>query len=233
MSWAAEHSILAAGAPRGFAPYHPWDRNFFLLYVLLIWLGILMGFTPQVVRHITQSQPPYPLIVHFHALAFVGWLVLLTAQVMLILGPATAVVVQRHLFGGPHSDVAFFSVQLTDILAFAGLIVPAVLLRDQPAAHKRLILLATLYIADAGFSRWLGDPLQTRVGDAFWGQMAQLYLGNDLLIVGLGIYDLITRQRLQRAYIAGVAWIVAIQMTAVAVYLTPAWKPVAQRLLGL
>ena len=54
-----------------------------MLYVLLMWLGIAMGFGPQIVNHIEKHAPPYPLIVHVHALAFVGWLVLLTSRVWL------------------------------------------------------------------------------------------------------------------------------------------------------
>jgi hypothetical protein len=247
---------LPSALPRRFEPHHPGDRNFILVYVLLIWLGIAMGFGPQIVRHIAAHSPPYPLIVHVHAAAFVGWLVLLSVQVwlirekklivhrklgqagavlavaMVILGPAAAVVVQRAHFGSPSSDPSFLSVQLTDILAFAGLVTAAILFRKQAAAHKRLILLATLYISDAGFARWLGDPLETLLGDGFGGMMAQLYLANDLLIIGIGAYDLVTRHRLHRVYILGVVWIAALQLTAITLYLNPLWKSVAVRLLG-
>jgi hypothetical protein len=111
----------AANAPRHprFARQHRWDRNFFLAYVALIWLGILSGFGPQVIKHIKTHAPAYPPIVHVHAVIFVGWLVLLTGQVLLIrsarfhlhralgiagavlatvmivIGPATALVVDR------------------------------------------------------------------------------------------------------------------------------------------
>src|ERR1700761_1770669 len=80
----------AASAPRQspasqrFARHHPWDRNFFLVYVVLIWVGILSGFVPQVIKHINTHAPAYPPIVHIHAVVFVGWLVLLTSQVLLI-----------------------------------------------------------------------------------------------------------------------------------------------------
>jgi hypothetical protein len=247
---------LSAPVARRFNPHHPWDRNFILLYVLLIWFGIAMGFGPQILEHVAQHAPPYPFIVHVHAAAFVGWLVLLSVQVwlirqhrarihrklgvagaalagaMVILGPAAAIIVQRAHFGDPHGDPSFLSVQLTDILAFAGLTSAAILCRKQSAAHKRLILLATLYISDAGFARWLGDPLQAVLGDGYWGLMAQLYLANDVLIVGLGAYDLLTRHRLHQVYIIGVMWVAALQLTAVALYQNPLWKPLAVKLLG-
>lgn len=247
---------LSAPLVRRFNAHHPWDRNFILIYVLLIWFGIAMGFGPEIVRHVEKHAPPYPFIVHIHAAAFVGWLVLLSVQVwlirqhkarihrqlgvaggvlagaMVVLGPAAAFIVQRARLGGPHSDPSFLSVQLTDILAFAGLATAAILCRKQSAAHKRLILLATLYISDAGFSRWLGDPLQAVVGDGFGGTIAQLYLANDLLILGLGVYDLMTRHRLHQAYIIGAVWIAAMQLSAVALYENPLWKPIALKLLG-
>src|SRR5690242_6603851 len=155
------------------------DRSFFLLYVVLIWAGILFGFVPEMIQHVREHRP-FPLIVHLHAVAFVGWLVLLTAQVLLIrfarhdihrrlglfgaglaavmivLGPATAFYMQRVHFGTAESDPPFLAVQLTDILAFAGLVAAGIALRGTPAAHKRLMLLATLYISDAGFARAFG-----------------------------------------------------------------------------
>jgi hypothetical protein len=169
--------------------------------------------------------------VHFHAAAFVGWLVLLTVQVglvragrtdihrklgvlgvglaavMMVLGPATAIHMDALHFGTPGSDPAFMAIQFTDILAFAGLVSAAVLLRRNSAAHKRLILLATLYISDAGFSRWLGSDVGVVLGTSPAAFFAVLYLANDLLILALGGYDLVTRRRLHPAYMAGVAWV--------------------------
>jgi uncharacterized membrane protein YozB (DUF420 family) len=247
---------MAAGTGAQFAPYHKWDRNFFLLYVALIWLGIGMGFVPEMIDHIQKHERAYPLIVHFHAVVFVSWLVVLTAQVLLIrrgrhdlhkqlgiaamllavimvvLGPATAIVVQRASFGTPDSDPAFFAIQFFDIVGFAGLVIAAFLRRGNSPAHKRLILLATLMISDAGFARWLGGPLHGIFGNSLWPYMPGFYLANDLLIVGLGVYDLITRRRLHPAYIAGVVWIVGIQLAIGYLYTAPWWKVFVTHLIG-
>lgn len=232
------------------------DRNFFLVYVLLIWLGIGVGFGRDIVRHFQALLPPYPLIVHFHAAAFVGWLLLLTVQILLIralklqthrqlgvfgavlalamvlLGPATAVIVDGLKFGQPGSNPAFLSVQFTDILAFAGLVTAAIVLRKHAAAHKRLILLATLYISDAGWSRWLGSSIVAIFGTGYCSTLARLYLSSDLLVVGLGVYDYVTRRRLHPAYVGGVVWTVANQLTAVALLSSPAWGSIALHLIG-
>jgi hypothetical protein len=58
---------------------HFWDRGFYPLFVGLIWLGVGLGFGPELVQHIKRGELPYPLVVHLHAVAFVSWVVLLMA----------------------------------------------------------------------------------------------------------------------------------------------------------
>lgn len=252
---------VATGRKPPFAPYHKWDRDFFLTYVVLIWFGIVVGFGSDLIRHVRTGEAPYPLIVHFHAAAFSGWLAVLTVQVLLIrarrqdihrklgmaamvlapimvvLGIATAITVHRALFGlpvtKPTQDLAFLAIQLTDMLAFATLTAAAFLQRRNPSAHKRLILLATLYIADAGFGRWLGGSIVTLLGtDGFWPTYARIYLPCGLLMLGIGGYDLITRKRLQPVYVAAIGWIFVLQLTAVTLNRSPLWKPLALQLIG-
>jgi uncharacterized membrane protein YozB (DUF420 family) len=249
-------AVAVANRPTQFAPYHKWDRNFFLTCVVLIWFGILNGFVPEIIQHFAKNKPPYPLIIHVHAVAFVGWLVVLTIQtllirrgrhdlhkrlgfaamglasIMVVVGPATAFYMQRYHWGTPESDPAFLAVQLTDILAFAGLASAAFALRGDPSAHKRLIILATLYISDAGFARFLGDGVHAFAGDGFFPFMMEAYLANDLLVLGLGAYDLGTRKRLHPAYVAGVAWTAVLQLTATFLYRAPFFLPVAKHLIG-
>src|SRR5437762_837928 len=119
-----------------------------------------------------------------------------------------------------------------DILAFAGLATAAFALRNDSSAHKRLILLATLYISDAGFARVFGDGVHGLLGDGFWPFLAEAYLANDVLAAGISVYDFITRRRLHPAYVAGIAWTFALQLTASALYHAPGWKPVALALIG-
>ena len=247
---------MTSGAQAQFAPYRRGDRNFFLIYVALIWLGIVMGFGGDIQDHIAKHKPPYPLIVHVHAAAFLGWMIVLTVQVLLIrrgrrdlhrklglaavalaatmivLGPATAIVVQRAQVGTPDSDPAFFAIQFTDILAFAGLATGAFLLRGNPPAHKRLMLMAAVYISDAGFARWLGSSLHGIFGTSLPGQLLADYFPNILLFLGIGAYDLVTRRRLHPVYVVGLAWAFACMLTAEVLYPAPWWKPVALKMIG-
>ncbi len=231
------------------------DQNFFLLMVALIWLGILMGFVPEIV-HRARVHHFFPAVVYFHGAVFVSWLCLLTAQIllvrfrrvdlhrelgmagtalygaMIVLGITTSVVVDYDAFGTPRSDPSFFSIQLADMLAFAVLGGLAIARRRNPDTHKRLIILATICIADAGFSRWWAPGLEKLLGDGYWGIWAQLYLSDFLLIILLGAYDLIGRGRLYSAYVLGAVWGLGLEFAAAWMYVSPWWKPVATVLIG-
>jgi hypothetical protein len=237
------------------ADYRRRDRNFFLLMVVLLWLGILMGFAPEIVGRV-RAHHLFPVVVYFHAAVFVSWLCLLTVQVLLIrsrrvdlhrelgmagtalygamvvLGITTSVVVDYDLFGTPHSDPSFLSIQLADMFAFTVLGGLAIALRKNPHAHKRLIVLATICISDAGFSRWWAPGLEKFLGDGYWGSWAQLYLSNFLLIAMLGVYDLVSRRRLYSAYVLGAFWGLGLEFAAVWMYLSAWWKPIATVLIG-
>lgn len=249
--------------PAAFACSHRWDRNFYLTMVGLIWLGIGMGFGPEIVHRLATDARPFPVIVQVHAVAFVGWLCLLTAQVvlvrtrrtdlhmklgvagmvlspaMVVLGIAAAVVVDRHHAGLPGGNAAFFSVSLADILNFAVMASAAFALRRRiPSAHKRLIILATIFITNAGFARWWEGPILHWVTrhhgvPGFWTYAAGVFLSDVLLILMMGVYDLITRRRLHPAFVLGASFGLLVEALAIGLYVSPGWKPVALRLIGL
>ena len=193
---------------------------------------------------------------HFHAVAFVGWLVLFTVQVLLIrtaradfhrklgmvgvilavvmifLGPATALIVDARTYEMSGTTPEFLAIQFTDIMAFATLTGAGLLLRRNSAAHKRLLLLGLMYISDAGFARLLNPIIAAHFGQSFLDGMAQLYLGSDFLMLGLGIHDFATRRKLYPAYVAGFIWALVLQLTAYTLLSVPGWKIVAMHLIG-
>jgi hypothetical protein len=59
-----------------------------------------------------------------------------------------------------------------------------------------------------------------------------VYLGSDLLLLAFGVYDFATRSRLHPAYFAGTAWMIAIQITALTLLRSPAWKALSLHLIG-
>lgn len=247
---------METGGSRRFAAHHPWDRFAVPVMVALIWLGILMGFVPEVVAKAQKNDLSYPIAVHIHAVAFVGWLVFLTTQVtlvrrgnlalhrrlgvfgavlaavMVVLGLWVSYVVDHADFGTPKEDPAFASIQILDMVGFGALVAAGVLLRREAAGHKRLMLLATLCIVDAGYSRWWGAGLESLFGKTFFGIWMTYFLGNVLLIVAIGLYDAATRRRLHPAYMLGAPLALGLQVLASWLYVTPWWKPIATRLIG-
>ena len=232
------------------------SRNVFVGLTGMVWVGVLSGFGTDSIRHVLKYGLDYPLIVHFHAVAFVGFLVLFTVQValirdgradlhrrlgvagaalagvMVVLGPATAIIVDASRYAAKGTTPEFLAVQLTDILAFGTLAGAGLLLRGAPLAHKRLMMLALIYISDAGFARLLNGIASAPLGDGFWGEMVRLYLGSDLLILSLGVYDLVTRRRLHPAYVVGAVWMISLQLTAHAGLHSLSWKAFALHLIG-
>jgi len=239
-----------------FAPYHKGDRNLFLLLVCLTWLGILVGFGWDIVVHVTQHKLAYPLIVHIHAAVFVGWMVLLTTQVLLIrarkpavhkrlglgmaglaaimvpLGLYASWVSERGYHGTPDFDASFYIVPIGGMLAFAVLIAAGFLLRADSAAHKRLMLLSTIFLSAAGFSRWWGFMVGNALGTGFWAFFTDLNVGPNLIILILGGYDLVTRGRLHPAFVWGAAWLVVIEFAEAWLYFNPTWQALALKIAG-
>jgi len=241
---------------RRFQAFHKNDRNFFLIFILVCWLGVVMGFVHPVMDRI-NGHPRFaaPLILKIHASAFVGWLALLTAQILLVrtrrtrlhtklgivgvaLVPVMAVsayfseiFTQRwHLTQGAN-NFAFFIVPVLDVLGFTVFATTALALRRNPAAHKRLILLATTIIVGAAYSRWWGDGLMAAFGDGLGGMLVNTYAGTDVILAGAVGYDLWTRGRLHQVYEIGVPAILLGQIVATLLYHSAAWLAVASRII--
>ena len=45
------------------------------MFTALVWVAVLSGFGTDTFNHLSKYGLDYPLIVHFHAVAFVGYLV--------------------------------------------------------------------------------------------------------------------------------------------------------------
>jgi hypothetical protein len=233
------------------------DRNAFLVFVALVWLAILSGFGTDSYAHVLKHGLDYPLIVHLHAVTFVGFAVLFTTQValirtgrtdlhrrlgvvgaimaaaMVVIGPATALTVDARAYAVKGQTPEFLAVQFTDICAFAVLAGSGLLLRARADWHRRLMLMALFYISDAGFARWLNDRLAGSLDQSRGlGEFVSLYGGSDLLLLAFGAYDLMTRRRGHPAWLAGVCVFGFFQLTAIHGLHSPAWKTVTLHLIG-
>jgi len=135
-----------------------------------------------------------------------------------------------HVF--PHFTPVFVSVQYGDLVLFTILTGSALILRKEPSAHKRLMLLGTLCLVDAGFARWWSGGLRHMLGSGYLSSVLQVFLGTILLVLALGAYDLLTRRRLHRAYVYGASLMIGGEFVLVWFFLSPWWKPIAFRLVG-
>ena len=151
----------------------PLDRLFFPLIALTAMLSVAAGFAPTYYLGHWFHAPPLTTTVHIHAAAFTAWLVLLLSQTLLIrarkhrwhrtLGKASVAVVAvmvvtgyMVIFGKPRPTAfmrAFIFTPMLSLVLFPLMFAAAIHFRRDPATHKRLMLLATIMIARAGFTR--------------------------------------------------------------------------------
>lgn len=214
--------------------------------VLAVWVAIVLGFGMDIVRRAHINALKFSLIVHLHALAYVGWLALLAAQVWLVhtgrraqhrkLGLAALVLIPAMIILGPLTAyygatnpympdkwIAWLSVNYTNAVGSAVLLAAGFLMRRNPAAHKRLMIMGTIAVTEPGFSRiWL-DPLSARLGDGYLPFYFSTYIGTLVLVLAVGAHDLATRRRLHPAYVAAALWIFANQALATWLFYQPFW----------
>ena len=161
---------------------HIFFPSMAVLILFSVFLGFAQSYYLQGVLKLPPwkafATPPHPLIVHIHAAIFSLWILLLVAQTSLVarrrvdlhrrlglvgFGLACLLVLvglavtceslARH-HGLGDSSLRFPFLQAVDLLVFSTLIYFGYRQRFNPAAHKRLAVIATIALLDAAFSRW-------------------------------------------------------------------------------
>ena len=147
---------------------------------------------------------------------------------MAFMGPAAfiAVVSQAAKLHGPF-PVHSFLCSIVDISGFIVLLAWGIALRKNPAAHKRIMILSSVSLADPGFNRFIGyffpDEPHSVVAWFFYA-----FYGNVLLIVLMAAWDWY-RGRLIRSFVIGAVGLLAAEYVAALLYF---WKPWQQLTLG-
>ena len=118
--------------------------------------------------------------------------------------------------------VIFLAIPLGDMITFAVLVAAAVVLRRQTDAHKRLMLLATISLLTAAIARGLA---QVNAG----GPMG-LFLGTDIFVLALILYDYASRGQVHTASMWGGLLIVVLKPLLFAASGTSAWLAFADTL---
>ena len=191
---------------------------------------------------------------YYHGAVFTAWIVLIVAQALLIrsrnvamhrtLGTAgiglAIILVVLGIYGAllaanrpggfigvPMEPAAFMIVPFLDMVFFGLFVGLAVHWRNRPQAHKRLMVLATISIAQAAFVR-IWPPF---LGE-FAGPIMQLLL-TFLLIASMIAWDLRTTRRLHPATLwAGIPLFIS-QPLRIPIGETAPWLGFAHWAMGL
>lgn len=225
------------------------DRAPSAVWLGILWVGMIAGFGVDFPRYVHEN-PAAPWIVHVHAVIFSAWMLLITVQVLLVVGDRVALhrklgwllvgwaalmgvmgpvaIMQSqavNLQGGPIFEPRFLSVAFENVLMFLILLAWGIALRRNPAAHRRLMILSSVAFADPGFSRFSGWiwPVPP---DSPVVYFLYTFYGNVLLIALMAAWDW-WRGRLMRSFVAGAAALLTAEAVAVALYFWGPWKAVS------
>ena len=216
-----------------------YDKVFFGCMVILLTLIVFVGFARSYYLAGVFRAPLAAPILHIHGALNTSWMLLLVVQAFLvsakkikwhmtlgIAGFCLAVVMvgvgfvvsanQLHRYAhDPRFDVlSFETIPFLEQVSFAVLAGAAFALRKKAAAHKRLILLATIVMMAAAFSRF---PVQVGGHEKFAAYAIYLLLG---LMV---LYDLWSLHRVHGATFCGALLILAYLNFAQLIGHTAAW----------
>ncbi len=212
---------------------------FFVGAALASVLVVLLGFAPTYFLKGFFGAPALTPLVHAHGLAFSAWIMLFSAQALLVarrrpdlhrrLGVASGILAAlmlalglavtraaatRALRAGDTEMLRFFLVPLGDVLAFVTLVVLGLAARARPETHKRLMLLATIALLNPAFGRW---PVLGELGPT------ASFAAMDLFIAVAWAHDLRSRGRVHAVYVWGGLALVAWQLLLLLFSRTQAW----------
>jgi hypothetical protein len=231
-------------------PGRRYDHLFFSAMALLMLGTVFVGFAHSYYFAGVFGAPLPSLIIHLHGAAFSCWILLLVTQTSLV--AAGRVTIHRRLGiagfilacfmvmlgvlaatdslgrgANPSGlDAKFFYViPMTDMLIFATLVFFAFRARSNPAAHKRLILVATTALLIAAIARWPYTMVHRKP------MMAALASYVFLLI--LIAYDLWSTRKIHRATIWAGAFLIFVQQIRIPIGKTAAWHAFASWALSL
>jgi hypothetical protein len=137
-------------------------------------------------------------------------------MLMIVGGITTAIYGAKHGSPPRSRPPVFLAVSIFDILVFSILVAAGFYYRRQAETHKRLMLLATIAILDAGIGRPPFAFIAAIGPPAFFGLA-------DLILLACIFYDIDVHRRLHPAYLWGGFVLVASQPIRLAVGRTGAW----------
>ncbi len=237
------NALLASAAleARSFDRTRTHDRVFFGGIAWVLSVTVLAGFSRTYYFNDFVADPfPLSPLMHLHGAVYSAWMLLLVLQTMLIargrvglhrrLGVAGCVIAASMVVlgiavavtrtaDGVTADrgvppLVFLAVPLVGMLVFTALFTAAVLERRNAAAHKRLVILATLEMVTAAVARL--PVVETWGPLGFFGVI-------DVFVIALVAYDLATLRRVHPATLWGGLFFVLSQPLRLVIGGSPLW----------
>jgi len=234
--FSAKANALGTRANRRF------EHLFFSGMALVILAVVFRGFARTYFLAGVFRAPLPSILVHIHGAAFTCWILLLVTQTslvsagrvdihrrlgvagfllacaMVVLGILTATGALARGVALPGMDAkTFYAVPVLNMLLFATLIFFAFRARFQSAAHKRIILIATIALTSAAFTRWPSAHLNAQVA----------FLFTYILLLCLVAYDLWSLRRIHRATAWAGAFLIFVAQMSLIIGGTAAWHAFA------
>jgi hypothetical protein len=228
------------------------DNKFFAAMAGVILATVFLGFAhTYYLAGVFKAKLP-SLIVHVHAVVFSSWILFLILQIVLVSAGRVGWHRRLGIFGGalaftmvvfgflaatqsfargfspPGSGISpttFYAIPFCEMVTFLALFVAGFLTRYDAAAHKRLMLIATLELLGPAIGRW---PL------AIVHKVPPLVsLIIFLLILFVAVFDLWTRREVHRATVRGGSFVIVSQLVMFPIGQTALWHRFADCILKL
>jgi hypothetical protein len=221
-----------------------YERYFFSAMAALILATVFLGFAKSYFLAGMFRAPLPNWVIHVHGAAFALWIVFLVVQMslvsaghvdihrrlgifvfglacaMVILGAMAATDLLRRGVAAQSVDAkTFYASSLGDIVVFGTLIFFAFRARSNPAAHKRLILIATITLLAAAINRW-PFPIILR-------EPILIVLIDDAFLLPMVAYDLWSMRKVHQATLWGGLFLVIMQQLELPIGSTAVWQSFA------
>jgi hypothetical protein len=229
-------------------------RGIYVFMAGLFAVVALVGFAPRSGAILAGDLPVPPPVIHIHAGLMVAWLALLLTQTLLMasgrpdthrrlglvalaLGPcliAGMIAATIWKFGdrfghgaaGPAANMLLL--QARAIIYFALFFLWGALVRkNHPETHKRMMVLATLVLVPAAITRMTWLPSQ------FPQTPDVMHLYMLLLLTPALVNDIVRRGRLHGAYIAGLVTLLPMLIATHVLWNSPWWREMAPKIMGM
>ena len=227
------------------------DRRLYILAAILTPLIVLAGFARTYYLKPFFNTPDLAgRIVHLHGIVMTAWVVLFVSQVSLVATRRTKIHQRLGVLGGVLAALvvivgvltalyaaargaspgppalSFLIIPLGDMLIFSILIGLALYFRRKLDVHKRLMLLAAIYLLTPAIARIPFDFIINGGPLVFFGL-------TDLCLLACVAFDMFKHRRLHPVFLWGTVFVIAMQPLRLLLAGTDAWMGFAAALVRL